>query len=124
MFFSAGDIPAWGQYGAVGILLVAAVVWWRYSIAAIAAAQAAERSVWERITTTVLPVLGRAVSSADLNATTTERVIRVMEDAVSVIKSERSAKELAEQMLLEERLRVATLRAELAEQKVQRHGGG
>lgn len=117
LFGDAGSIPSWGQYGAVGVLLIAAVAWWRYSTTQIDKARGETHDIWERMASTVIPALEKLGISADHNATATERVVSVMEDAVSVIRAERSAKETFHRELLEESLRVATLRAELAEER-------
>lgn len=122
--YADGAIPMWGQWGAVGVLLAGGIVLWRYFVAELTTARKETHEVWDRLATQVIPVLGRAASSADHNATTTERVIGVMDEVVSVIKAERSAKEAEHALLLEERLRVAELRAELAEQRARGHGGG
>lgn len=123
MIVAASDVPPWGQYGAVGILLAAAVVWWRYSIAEISTARTEARTVWERLATEVLPILGRAAMSVDHSATTTERALAVIDQATSVIKSERSQLETTRVALLEEQLKTARLRAELAEERARGHGG-
>lgn len=122
---AAGDpVPAWGQYGAIGVLLAAGLALWRYFVADIREARKETHDVWNRLATDVIPVLGQAVSAANHSASVIERYAGVLEQAVNVIGTERSARDSAERALLEERLRTATLRAELAEERARGSGGG
>lgn len=117
-------IPLWGQYGAVGVLLISALALWRYFVADIREARRETHDVWNRLATDVVPVLGQAVSAANHSASVIERTTAIMEQTVLVLNQTREARDIAERALMEERLRTATLRAELAEERARGHGGG